>query len=77
MLNFKNWSLKVKVVGIGILLPSLLIAGLFIMYYIQSKDRAVEKYVEKARSGTLRLSRSIGCSLSSSIRKVGEPVSNQ
>jgi methyl-accepting chemotaxis protein len=47
---FSKLSLKGKVIGIGILLPTLLIAVLFAIYYSQSKDKAVTAIVDKARS---------------------------
>ncbi len=50
MFSIKNWSLRGKIVSIGVLLPSILLICLFVMYYAQSKDKAIESYVEKARS---------------------------
>lgn len=46
----KNFSLKWKVVLLGVLLPTVLITALFFMYHSQSKGNAVAAIVEKARS---------------------------
>ncbi|MDY0212469.1 MAG: methyl-accepting chemotaxis protein [Desulfuromonadaceae bacterium] len=49
----KNISLKVKVIAVGVLLPALLLGVLFGAYVIQTRNKTVHTFVEKARSITL------------------------
>lgn len=49
----KNMSLKVKVIGVGVLLPTLLLGILFGAYIIQTKNKTVNTFVEKSRAITL------------------------
>ncbi len=49
----KNLSIKVKVIGVSILLPTLLLCGLFVAYVVQEKHAAVSTYVDKARTITV------------------------
>ena len=49
----KNLSIKVKIIGVSILLPSLLLIALFAAYIHQTKQDAIEVYVDKARSITI------------------------
>ncbi|MBW2187959.1 MAG: DUF3365 domain-containing protein [Deltaproteobacteria bacterium] len=49
----KNLSIKVKIIGVSILLPSLLLIALFAAYIHQMKQDAIEVYVDKARSITV------------------------
>lgn len=49
----KNLSIKVKVIGVSILLPTLLLCGLFAAYVVQEKNTAVTTYVDKARTITV------------------------
>ncbi len=49
----KNLSLKVKVIAVGVLLPTVLLGVLFAAYVIQTKNKTVDTFVEKARSITL------------------------
>ena len=49
----KNLSIKVKVIGVSILLPTLLLCGLFVAYVVQEKNTAVSTYVDKARTITV------------------------
>ena len=50
MSKFSQLSLKTKIVGLGILLPAILTAVLFTVYYVQSRERGIQAYVDKARS---------------------------
>ncbi len=43
-------SLKSKIITIGILLPSIMLAILFVAYHYQAKKTAIDSYVEKARA---------------------------
>jgi len=43
-------SLRVKIVFVGVIIPTVLIAALFTGYYFQSKQHAIESYVEKSRA---------------------------
>jgi methyl-accepting chemotaxis protein len=52
-LLMKNMSLKVKVIGVGVILPTLLLAVLFGAYVIQTKNKTVNTFVEKSRAITL------------------------
>ncbi|MDY0185193.1 MAG: methyl-accepting chemotaxis protein [Desulfuromonadaceae bacterium] len=49
----KNMSLKVKIIAVGVLLPALLLGVLFGAYVVQTKNKTVHTFVEKARSITL------------------------
>lgn len=49
----KNMSLKVKVIAVGVLLPTLLLGILFGAYIIQTKNKTVNTFVEKSRAITL------------------------
>ncbi|MFO7831092.1 MAG: methyl-accepting chemotaxis protein [Desulfuromonadaceae bacterium] len=49
----KKMSLKVKVIFVGVLLPSLLLGVLFGAYIIQTKNKTVNAFVEKSRAITL------------------------
>nr|WP_320049557.1 methyl-accepting chemotaxis protein [uncultured Desulfuromonas sp.] len=49
----KNLSIKVKVIGVSILLPTLLLCGLFVAYVVQEKNTAVTTFVDKARTITV------------------------
>ena len=49
----KNLSIKVKIIGVSILLPTLLLCGLFVAYVVQEKNTAVATYVDKARTITV------------------------
>lgn len=51
----KNLSIKVKIIGVSILLPTLLLVALFAAYIHQSKLDAIEAYVDKARSITITI----------------------
>jgi len=50
MLTINRWSLRNKIVALGVILPLLLIVILFTQYRSQSKQKAIASYVEKARS---------------------------
>jgi methyl-accepting chemotaxis protein len=49
----KNLSIKIKVIGVSILLPTLLLCGLFAAYVMQEKSAAVATFVDKARTITV------------------------
>ncbi|MDY0190986.1 MAG: methyl-accepting chemotaxis protein [Desulfuromonas sp.] len=49
----KNLSIKVKIIGASILLPTLLLCGLFAAYVVQAKKDTIDNYVAKARAVTL------------------------
>lgn len=49
----KNLSIKVKIIGVSVLLPSLLLIVLFAAYINQMKNDAIDVYVDKARSITV------------------------
>jgi len=49
----KNLSIKVKIIGVSILLPSLLLIVLFAAYINQTKQNAIDVCVDKARSITV------------------------
>ncbi|WP_320056459.1 methyl-accepting chemotaxis protein [Desulfuromonas thiophila] len=49
----KNLSLQVKVIAVGVLLPTLLLAGLFTAYVRQTRQDTVATFVEKARAITV------------------------
>lgn len=49
----KNMSLKVKVIAVGVLLPTLLLGVLFGAYIMQTKNKTVNTFVEKSRAITL------------------------
>lgn len=51
----KNLSIKVKIIGVSILLPSLLLIALFAAYIYQTKQDAIAVYVDKARSITVTI----------------------
>ncbi len=46
----KQWSLRRKLVLAGVLLPSVLVAALFLMYFMQSREKTRQAYIDKARS---------------------------
>lgn len=46
----KNWSLRTKIISLGVLLPTILVTVLFVIYFFQSKQWALDAYVEKARA---------------------------
>ncbi|MCH9021965.1 MAG: DUF3365 domain-containing protein, partial [Planctomycetes bacterium] len=50
MLNFKDCSVKTKIFAVGVLVPTILFSITFVMYYKQSKQSAIDSYVEKARA---------------------------
>lgn len=49
----KNMSLKIKVIAVGVLFPALLLGVLFGAYIVQTRNKTVHAFVEKARSITL------------------------
>ena len=49
-MDLKQWSLRGKIVLVGVLLPTLLIAGLFRLYSRESKEKTITDYTDKARA---------------------------
>jgi len=49
-MDLKQWSLRGKIVLVGVLLPTLLIAGLFRLYSRESKEKTITAYTDKARA---------------------------
>lgn len=47
---FGRMSLQVRVVCLGLILPAMIISGLFCLYYRESHERAVSTMVDKARA---------------------------
>ena len=45
-----SWSLRRKIVVLGVILPTLLLAVLFSMYYIQFQRNTIDSVVQKARA---------------------------
>ena len=43
-------SLRTKIVLVGVIVPTVLISLLFVAYYFQAKQNAVQSYVEKSRA---------------------------
>jgi len=50
MFNLNAWSLRGKIVTVGVILPSVLLITLFVMYFSQSKEMSVDAYVQKSRA---------------------------
>jgi methyl-accepting chemotaxis protein len=49
-MDLKKWSLRIKIVAIGITLPTLLVAALFYMHMGKSKEDTVQAFTSKARA---------------------------
>ncbi len=49
MIDMKNLALRGKIVSIGIILPTILLLGLFWMYSQEAKEKAISSYADKAR----------------------------
>ncbi|MFZ5761541.1 MAG: methyl-accepting chemotaxis protein [Thermodesulfobacteriota bacterium] len=49
-MDLKQWSLRGKIVGIGVVLPTLLIVVLVNLYARESRERTVRAFVDKARA---------------------------
>ncbi|MEW6593577.1 MAG: methyl-accepting chemotaxis protein [Thermodesulfobacteriota bacterium] len=49
-MDLRQWSLRGKIVGIGIVLPTLLIVVLVTLYVRESRARTVHSFVDKARA---------------------------
>ena len=50
MIDMKNLALRGKIVSIGILLPTILLLGLFWMYTKEAKEKTIQSYADKARA---------------------------
>ncbi|MDR3567537.1 MAG: methyl-accepting chemotaxis protein [Syntrophobacteraceae bacterium] len=50
MVDLKRWSLRIKIIALGVTLPTILIALLFNMYAKESKKDTVEAFTSKARA---------------------------
>ncbi|MDG4474617.1 methyl-accepting chemotaxis protein [Thiovibrio frasassiensis] len=49
-MDLKQWSLRGKIVLVGVLLPTLLIVGLFRLYSGESKEKTLSAFADKARA---------------------------
>jgi methyl-accepting chemotaxis protein len=49
-MDLKQWSLRGKIVLVGVLLPTLLITGLFRLYSGESREKTIAAYTDKARA---------------------------
>ncbi|MFH1019115.1 MAG: chemotaxis protein, partial [Pseudomonadota bacterium] len=49
-MDLKQWSLRGKIVLVGVLLPTLLILGLFRLYSGESREKTLAAYADKARA---------------------------
>lgn len=49
-MDLKQWSLRGKIVLVGVLLPTLLIVGLFRLYSGESREKTLTAYADKARA---------------------------
>jgi methyl-accepting chemotaxis protein len=49
-MDLKQWSLRGKIVLVGVLLPTLLILGLFRLYSSESREKTLTAYADKARA---------------------------
>ena len=49
-MDLKQWSLRGKIVLVGVLLPTLLIVGLFRLYSGESREKTLAAYADKARA---------------------------
>ena len=49
-MDLKQWSLRGKIVLVGVVLPTLLIVGLFRLYSGESREKTLTAYADKARA---------------------------
>ena len=49
-MDLKQWSLRGKIVLVGVLLPTVLIVGLFRLYSSESREKTLTAYADKARA---------------------------
>jgi len=49
-MSLKNWSLRSKIIALGIGLPALVFSAVLYTYYVQEEEQVVLGYVDKARS---------------------------
>lgn len=49
-MRVKDWSIRRRILLIGLLLPGILVALLFFLYFRQMRNDVVERYVEKSRA---------------------------
>ncbi|MGC8494703.1 MAG: methyl-accepting chemotaxis protein, partial [Syntrophobacteraceae bacterium] len=50
MVDFKRWSLRIKIIALGVVLPTILLAVLFHMYAVRSKEDTIRAFTSKARA---------------------------
>lgn len=50
MIDMKNLALRGKIVAIGVILPTILLLGLFWMYTKEAKEKTIQSYADKARA---------------------------
>ena len=55
MFNFRNWSLRLKIVSAATLLMVILLIGIFGVYYSQTHGRLIDAHLDKARALCLTL----------------------
>lgn len=49
-MDLKQWSLRGKIVLVGVLLPTILILALFRLYFGESREKTIQAYADKARA---------------------------